>query len=66
MKRGLNPMNRDKNLFSRDEMLQMNIEMLVSRGVQVDDIADIAFKQQSIIKISKMYYKIRKGNNKIC
>lgn len=40
-------MNRDKNLFSRDEMLQMNIEMLESRGVNVDDIAKIAYKQQS-------------------
>ncbi|MDA3932481.1 MAG: phosphatidylglycerophosphatase A [Tenericutes bacterium] len=40
-------MNREKNLFSRDEMLEMNIEMLKSRGVIVNDIAKIAFKQQS-------------------
>ncbi|MFO7969261.1 MAG: phosphatidylglycerophosphatase A family protein [Bacillota bacterium] len=40
-------MNRDKNLFSRDEMLEMNIEMLESRGVSVDEIAKIAYKQQS-------------------
>ena len=40
-------MNREKNLFSRDEMLQMNIETLNKRGVLLDDIADIAFKQQS-------------------
>ncbi|QWB99611.1 phosphatidylglycerophosphatase A [Mycoplasmatota bacterium] len=40
-------MNRDKNLFSRDEMLEMNIEILKSRGVNIDDIAKIAFKQQS-------------------
>ncbi|MFP4478457.1 MAG: phosphatidylglycerophosphatase A [Candidatus Izemoplasmatales bacterium] len=40
-------MNRDKNLFSRDEMLEMNVEILKSRGVNVDDIAKIAFKQQS-------------------
>jgi phosphatidylglycerophosphatase A len=64
MKRGLNPMNRDKNLFSRDEMLQMNIEMLVSRGVQVDDIADIAFKQQSKwndqISYQECYESVRK------
>jgi phosphatidylglycerophosphatase A len=40
-------MNRDKNLFSRDEMLEMNIEILKSRGVSVDDIAKIAYKQQS-------------------
>ena len=32
-------MNREKNLYSRDEMLRMNIEMLNSRGVNVDDIA---------------------------
>jgi len=40
-------MNRDKNLFSRDEMLEMNIKMLNKRGVLVDDIAKIAHAQQS-------------------
>ncbi len=40
-------MNRDKNLFSRDEMLEMNIETLKKRGVTLDDIAKIAFRQQS-------------------
>jgi len=40
-------MNRERNLFSRDEMLQMNIEMLNKRGVQIKDIAEIAFRQQS-------------------
>lgn len=40
-------MNRDKNLFSRDEMLEMNIDILKSRGVKVDEIAEIAFRQQS-------------------
>ena len=40
-------MNREKNLYSRDEMLRMNIEMLNSRGVNVDDIAKIAFRQQA-------------------
>lgn len=40
-------MNRDKNLFSRDEMLRMNIEILNKRGVTVDDIAKIAHAQQS-------------------
>ena len=40
-------MNRDKNLFSRDEMLAMNIEMLNKRGVKVEEIAEIAFRQQS-------------------
>ncbi|MFW5889026.1 MAG: phosphatidylglycerophosphatase A [Bacillota bacterium] len=40
-------MNRDRNLFSREEMLEMNIEMLESRGVSVEEIAQIAYKQQS-------------------
>ncbi len=40
-------MNRDKNLFSRTEMLRMNIEILNKRGVSVNDIAEIAFKQQT-------------------
>ncbi|MBN2541001.1 MAG: phosphatidylglycerophosphatase A [Bacilli bacterium] len=40
-------MNRDKNLFSRTEMLQMNIEKLKQRGVELDEIAQIAFLQQS-------------------
>ena len=40
-------MNRDKNLFSRDEMLRMNIETLKSRGVNLTDIAEIAFRQQA-------------------
>ncbi len=40
-------MNREKNLFSRNEMMQMNIDKLKQRGVEVDDIAQIAFMQQS-------------------
>lgn len=40
-------MNRDKNLFSREEMLRMNIEILDRRGVKLDDITQIAFAQQS-------------------
>ena len=40
-------MNRDKNLFSRLEMLRMNIEILKKRGVEVSDIAEIAFSQQA-------------------
>jgi phosphatidylglycerophosphatase A len=40
-------MNRDKNLFSRDEMLEMNIEILNKRGVTIDDVAKIAHAQQS-------------------
>ncbi len=34
-------------LFSRDEMLRMNVETLKERGVSVEQIADIAFAQQS-------------------
>ena len=40
-------MNRDRNLFSRGEMLQMNVEILQKRGVTVDDIAEVAFRQQA-------------------
>lgn len=40
-------MNREKNLFSRDEMLEMNIQILEKRGVTLKDIAEIAFRQQS-------------------
>lgn len=40
-------MNRDKNLFSRNEMLNMNIEILKKRGVELNDIAEVAFKQQA-------------------
>lgn len=40
-------MNRQKNLFSREEMLQMNIDMLKKRGVSVQDIAEIAYRQQT-------------------
>ena len=40
-------MNKTRNLFSRDEMLQMNLDMLNKRGVKIDDIAEIAFRQQS-------------------
>ncbi len=40
-------MNRQKNLFSREEMYNMNVEKLTERGVSVRDIAEIAFRQQS-------------------
>lgn len=36
-----------KIIFSRDEMLEINIKMLHDRGVEVDDIAKIAYDQQS-------------------
>lgn len=34
-------------LFTRQEMLQMNIDVLRERGVEVSDIAEITHKQQS-------------------
>lgn len=40
-------MNRQKNLFSREEMFRMNVEKLAERGVTVAEIAEIAFRQQS-------------------
>ncbi|MBP5342966.1 phosphatidylglycerophosphatase A [bacterium] len=39
--------DKKKNIFSREEMYELNRERLESRGVTVNDIADIAFKQQS-------------------
>ena len=36
-----------KLLYTRDEMLRMNIEVLKSRGVSVDDISAITYAQQS-------------------
>ena len=38
---------KPKLLYSRDEMLQLNIDTLRSRGVEVEDIAEIAWNQQS-------------------
>ena len=40
-------MKKPKLLYSREEMLQLNIETLRSRGVEVEAIAQIAHKQQS-------------------
>lgn len=37
---------KKKVLFSREEMTRLCVEALKSRGVEVDDIAMIAFKQQ--------------------
>ena len=34
-------------IFSREEMFKMNRDVLLERGVTIDDIAEIAFKQQS-------------------
>lgn len=38
---------KTKVFFSREEMYQLNVERLSERGVSVEDIAKIAFKQQS-------------------
>ena len=40
-------MNKNRNLFSRDEMLRMNVDILKRRGVEVSEIAEIAFLQQT-------------------
>src|SRR5574344_191585 len=38
---------KPKLIYSREEMLELNIKTLKERGVNVDDIAIIAHKQQS-------------------
>ncbi|MFW6284976.1 MAG: phosphatidylglycerophosphatase A [Bacillota bacterium] len=38
---------KNRTLFSRDEMLRMNVEKLEERGVQVDEIAEVAYQQQA-------------------
>ncbi|HKL61442.1 MAG TPA: phosphatidylglycerophosphatase A [Acholeplasma sp.] len=38
---------KKKTLFSREEMTKLSIEALKSRGVEVDDIASIAYQQQA-------------------
>lgn len=35
-----------KNLYSREEMLELNIETLKKRGVEIEEIALIAYNQQ--------------------
>lgn len=40
-------MNEQKKVFfSREEMLQLNVERLRSRGVEIEDIAKVAYDQQ--------------------
>jgi phosphatidylglycerophosphatase A len=34
-------------LYSREEMLEMNIKLLIERTVTVEDIAEVAYRQQS-------------------
>ena len=58
-------MNRDKNLFSRDEMMKMNIDKLLERGVTVDDIAKIAFMQQSKWNPNISYLECKESVEKI-
>ncbi len=38
---------KPRSLFNRDEMLQMNVATLKERGVAVEEIAEIAYMQQS-------------------
>jgi len=38
---------KNRTLFSREEMLQMNIQTLKERTVTVEEIAEVAFRQQS-------------------
>lgn len=38
---------KNRTLFSRQEMLEMNIKTLKERTVSVEEIAEIAFRQQS-------------------
>lgn len=40
-------MESKRLLYSREEMVQLNIDVLKKRGVSVDDIAVIAFNQQA-------------------
>lgn len=36
-----------KLIYSRDEMLKLSVEALKSRGVEIDDIAKVAYDQQA-------------------
>ena len=40
-------MSKKKLLFTRSEMLELNKEMLASRGVDIQSIAEISYQQQS-------------------
>lgn len=40
-------MSKSKTLFTREEMLKLNVKVLKERGVTVEDIAEITHKQQS-------------------
>jgi len=58
-------MNRQKNLFSRDEMFKMNVEKLIERGVTIDDIAHVAFRQQSKWKPEISFQECKESVEKI-
>lgn len=58
-------MNRQKNLFSREEMYRMNVEKLLERSVRVDDIAEIAFRQQSKWNPNISYQECKESVDKI-
>lgn len=38
---------KPKLYYSREEMLRINVQTLLERGVTVEEIADVAFRQQS-------------------
>jgi phosphatidylglycerophosphatase A len=58
-------MNRAKNLFSREEMYYMNVKKLEERGVQISQIAEIAFRQQSKWKPDISYQECLESVEKI-
>lgn len=58
-------MNRQKNLFSREEMYYLNVKKLEERGVKLSDIAEIAFRQQSRWKPEISYQECLESVQKI-
>jgi len=58
-------MNRQKNLFSREEMYLLNVKTLEERGVKVSDIAVIALRQQSKWKPDISYLECQESVEKI-
>ncbi len=57
-------MSKVKLVYSREEMQQMNVETLTKRGVKIEEIAEIAYNQQSKytknIKIEDCYESVMK------
>lgn len=58
-------MNRQKNLFSREEMYFMNVKKLEERGVKISDITEIAFRQQSKWNPDISYHECQDSVEKI-